>query len=982
MSRTGWSLLSIPSALVSLITAFPAPVLGGPLFPNPVYTVGSNPYTLGMADFNRDGIPDLVTANFGNGYDGGGGDVSVLFGHGDGTFSKETRVPTSQHPSEVSAADIDGDGVGDLILTYWPLGQAVVMRGQGDGTFGSEVPLITDGVYRVHLADINDDNVPDLIQEIASASGGFVPLLGNGDGTFAAAPPVVPGATYGATVADLNGDGHDDVLVVPYVAGVEAHEMLALLGAGDGSFAPAGTLDVGEFLLDASSADLDGDGFEDLAVITYHYRGGINTDVALYFSNGDGTFTAGPKEIEEDLTALVASDRNGDGIQDFVRIGSGSVEPYLGSGNRTYTKMEAFFYTGFDNRGTQAADFDRDGRIDLALVANFSEAVFIYSGNASSGFGPPIDTTLRDAFFGGLVTDDFNGDGHLDMAAAILDQDEVAIKLGVGDGTFGAEMRFPAGVGPLYMASADVNSDALKDLVISLRNWHSEYPDPIPPGGLVTLLGNGDGTFQAPTAPVASGALPSAMHVSDVDGDGTIDAIVANWGDGFLQPDLSYFHGLGDGTFAPDVRLSAGTEDHYPYGWTSPMGVSSGDFDRDGKRDIAVSVDGLPAPGVAGSVRILPGLGGGSFAPFVTVGETVSSAGLTVSDLDGDGTDDIAVADPASYVAYDPGGLYTLLNDGTGQFAQSGLLKAGIGPFDVQVADMTGDGIGDLVSSLNAGYLAILPGLGGGAYGDPINFGFFGTPLALVVGNFDGDSLRDLLVISSSGTFVLHHQAQAAPPLEIEASIAFAGRSGTLTWSTNAETDLIGFNIVEQTAHGTRKVNAAIIPCTQCVSGLGDTYSFLVRKHRSGRSLFIEAVHSDHSTELFGPARVEARPEPGCNDPRDGRAVPCVLGSRAARRASFPEAVAVQLEARSPKRSPGTLRSLPSTIRPGQIVGELLPISRRPGTGCYANGTQWTTNAQSNVYWSSSTNTSSPTNAWAMDLFSRETNGGSKTLNL
>ena len=164
MSRAGWSRLAIHFALVSLITVSAAPALGGPLFPNPVYTVGSNPYTLGMADFNRDGIPDLVTANFGAGYDGGPGDVSVLFGHGDGTFSNETRVPTSQHPSEVSAADVDGDGVGDLILTFWPLGQAVLMRGQGDGTFGSEELIIADGVYRVHLADINDDNVPDLIQ--------------------------------------------------------------------------------------------------------------------------------------------------------------------------------------------------------------------------------------------------------------------------------------------------------------------------------------------------------------------------------------------------------------------------------------------------------------------------------------------------------------------------------------------------------------------------------------------------------------------------------------------------------------------------------------------------------------------------------------------------------------------------------------------------------------------------------------------------
>lgn len=872
MRHTGWSLLSIPFSLFSLISAFPVPASGAPLFPNPVYTVGSNPYYLGMADFNRDGINDLATANFGAGYDGGVGDVSVLLGHGDGTFSNETRVPTSQHPSEVIAADFDGDGVGDLIATFYAQGEAVLMRGRGDGTFGSE-EIIAQGVNRLHLADVNDDNVPDLIQEISQVSGGFVALLGNGDGTFSAAAPVVPGISSDATVADLNGDGHDDVLVLPFVTGQASHELLALLGAGDGTFTAAGTFDLGDQFLVASAADLDGDGREDLAVGTYHYRGGLNEDVTLYFSNGDGTFTTGPKQEEADLRSVIAFDRNGDGIQDFVRIGSfGTVDPFLGNGNRTFTPLP-FFYTGPYIYGTQAADFDGDGRLDLALQDNFGEAIFIYAGNASGGFGPPVDTTLRDSFLGGLVTDDFNGDGHLDLAAAILGEDEVAIKLGAGDGTFGAETRFPAGVGPLFVASADVNGDAFKDLVIGLRNWHSDIPDPIPPGSFVVLLGNGDGTFQAPAAPVVSGILPLAMHVSDVDDDGAIDVILANGSDASVgppQPDLSYFHGRGDGSFDPDVRLSVGTENHYPYGWTRPEGVSSGDFDGDGRHDIAVAVSGLIGAGVPGAVRILRGLGGGAFASPVTVGQTVSSAGLAVSDLDANGSDDIAITDPASYVAYDPGGLYTLLNDGSGQFAQSPLLKVGIGPFDVQVADMTGDGIDDLVSTLNAGYLAILPGLGGGTYGAPINFGLFGAPLALVIGNFDADSRRDLLVISSSGTFVLHGQGQAPPPLQIDARLAFEGKLGTLTWSTNAETDLVGFNIVEQTKHGPRNLNASLILCIECTSGSGASYSFAVRRQHSGRPLYIEAVHSDHSTDLFGPVR-PMRPDPGRVEPGDDR---------------------------------------------------------------------------------------------------------------
>src|SRR5215470_220410 len=111
MSCIHWSHMIASFLLVSAILTAGSASQAAPLFPNPVYEVGSNPYGLGMADFNRDGVQDLVVANFGAGYDGLSGDVSVLIGHGDGTFSSEMRIPTSQHASDALAADVDGDGV-------------------------------------------------------------------------------------------------------------------------------------------------------------------------------------------------------------------------------------------------------------------------------------------------------------------------------------------------------------------------------------------------------------------------------------------------------------------------------------------------------------------------------------------------------------------------------------------------------------------------------------------------------------------------------------------------------------------------------------------------------------------------------------------------------------------------------------------------------------------------------------------------------
>jgi hypothetical protein len=616
----------LPAIAAIVLATLPgvAPVAAAPLFPNPVYTLGSNPYGLGMVDFNRDGFLDLVSANYGQGYDGGPGDFSVILGRGDGTFSDETRFPSSQHPTNALAGDFDGDGIGDVILTFWPTGQAVLLRGLGDGTFGPEEPFpggpyASISIYRMSLADFNDDAIPDVVIETGTSVGGFQAFIANGDGTFTPGPVVADGLTTYPVAADFTGDGRDDVAILRYDAYSFAHEVLIYTGNGDGTFLFAGALVLGEDLLATSAADLDGDGFADLGVSIYHlHDSGLNTDMALFFSNADGTFSAGPRWNETYVVGLLAFERNGDGIQDFVRIEDGALTPFLGSGPRTWSALPSLG-TGFDVRGYGAGDFNRDGRRDVAVQANFSEAVFTYDTNADGGFGPPpVDPTFTDSSIGGLVTDDFNGDGHLDVASVLLDQASISVRLGHGDGTFGPETRYPAGVGPTFLASADMNRDGARDLVVSLRNWYFEVPIPVPAGDVVVLPGQGDGTFGPPLAPAVSGVFPLAMHVADFDGDGTPDVVVANGTDEnqLTEPDVSFFHALGDGTLAPMVRLSVGAGNYYPNGWTSPTGFTSADYDGDGHRDLVVTVSGIPYGAIApGAVRLLAGLPEGASPP-------------------------------------------------------------------------------------------------------------------------------------------------------------------------------------------------------------------------------------------------------------------------------------------------------------------------------------------------------------------------------
>jgi hypothetical protein len=183
-----------------------------------------------------------------------------------------------------------------------------------------------------------------------------------------------------------------------------------------------------------------------------------------------------------------------------------------------------------------------------------------------------------------VVAGDFNGDGVPDLAvgasgdAATQQPVTVAILLGQGDGTFQpaqysviAANRVSAAPSSA-LAVGDVNGDGNLDLVATSAS------------AVVILTGAGDGTFQQATFPISSGA--SSIALADIDGDGNLDLVIAHIGG-----DMSYLLGNGDGTFQ--------SETHFP-GGASPAWTAIGDFNRDGKPDLAVA-DSLQS----GSVAIL-----------------------------------------------------------------------------------------------------------------------------------------------------------------------------------------------------------------------------------------------------------------------------------------------------------------------------------------------------------------------------------------
>ncbi|HYS06692.1 MAG TPA: VCBS repeat-containing protein [Candidatus Dormibacteraeota bacterium] len=864
---------------VGLLSAGPiltAPVWGQPQFPNPVYEVGTNPYGLVKADFDGDGIADLVASDYGYGPNSANlpaGGLAFLRGLGDGVFEEAVPISMLSGPASVLTADVNGDGRPDLLCesfsASYPNGIISLRLNLGGGAFAAEQLLVNGGGIDLRVGDFNGDGRPDFLLNAWDGQGYLVVHFGNGDGTFFAAPRFAVGSSFDTAVADVNEDGRDDVVMMSYPAGPSdppppQNAVLTFLSRGDGGFDAGPSIPLGEYGYLPFPVDLDGDGFVDLALNTFHWDGGNGSvgPFLTFFGHGDGTFEPGPVNLTSIAYDVEPADVNGDGFTDILTIGDSDLTVHLGNGDRTYSPVAGYVRAGSNARKVVIGDWEGDGLLDVAVLSNFSGAVFTFAGNGDGTFGPRPIASLSDALLEGVATGDFNGDGRLDIVAGRVVADDVAVLLGNGDGTFGAQVLYPAGISPLAVSVADFNRDGRLDLAVLDANWHDFAPDPIPEGSLSILFGNGDGTFGAPVQ-YPSGGLALALAVGDVNGDGAPDAVIANsHGRGGESSDLSVFLNDGSGVLGSPTTLALDVADYFPYGWTSPAALAIGDVTGDKHADIAVAIRGLlyrdPTP-IPGKLTVIPGNGDGTFQAGFTVVEGDDASSVAVGDLNNDGRLDLVFGDPSSYSTFRPGAVQVILAGPGGSLQPLARAEAGQGPLSLGIADFNGDAIPDLTVSNNGGYLAVLPGVGDGTFGTRTNYGLFGTPVAAIQGDFNSDGRSDLMVVTEVGAFVLANQSglRLAVTATVSNNNTLGKGSGVVSWTTSTETDVRGFNVVILDSHGRLQLNNVLIRCEQCTTGVGASYTTLLPKHKSGRNIYIEVVHRSGRIETFGPARKE-----------------------------------------------------------------------------------------------------------------------------
>lgn len=633
------------------------------------YDIGGNAWAVAAGDLNGDGRADLAVAN------GGAGNVNLFYGTPGGTFSRGEDLDASGPASvlirdfnsdglqdlavsgefavsvrlgmkggtlgpsiesqaspayAMAAGDLNGDGVLDLLISgteYWWGG---VMLGLGDGRFVWHDGVPGNTATNAELADLNKDGALDVLT--VDVNGVIRVGLNDGSGAFTFGPTMQAGyLDYTLAVADFDGDGVLDV--ASGGRGSSYNELSIFPGIGDGTFRQRLVYPMGG-LFGLVSADLDDDGRDDLVLESQAYD--IGPILLRLYGRAEGGI--GPQALQVKTftppAGLDLGDLDRDGHSDLVAAVQS--QALWGVGSWLWDGHGGFeYWQGIGVQPRPAVplldDLNGDGIRDLVLASAAVQVCFgftcqtivpgdnrSYLGTAGGGF--QWVSTFDQGKVGPPVLADFNGDGLPDLAH--IAASEVWLRPGIGNGTFGAERKYPLiGRNLAALAAGDFNEDGRADLVVTVFQafgWPSVW----------VLPGRSDGLGEA--VPLGTSSGSHDLEIGDVDGDGHQDIVVLDE-ETYQEFRLWVLEGHGDLTFASSsIELPRALS-----------AIELGDFDNDGLDDIVMRDTThlslrLSAADPA-DVRI---------QNFTTLGVSAISHDMAAGDIDGDGRLDLAVSTP------------------------------------------------------------------------------------------------------------------------------------------------------------------------------------------------------------------------------------------------------------------------------------------------------------------------------------------------
>jgi len=396
----------------------------------------------------------------------------------------------------------------------------------------------------VAVADLNGDGKLDLVaadmwQGGGSVAGEVAVLMGNGDGTFQPAVVYSTGAYDAEAVAvgDVNGDGVPDLVVVNDCGSVDQYDnctsgtaLSVLLGNGDGTFQPAAVYSTElAATYSLAMADLRGIGILDLVVPSECLNPDCQTGaVSVFLGNGDGTFQPGVSYSTAGRysDSVAIGDLNGNGVPDLIVAEhdtsggtEGAAAVLMGNGDGTFQPAVLYDSGGPYADWVAVADLRNNGTLDAVLANGYGDTIVgVLLGNGDGTFQSPISYNLGGVLMEEVAIRDVNGDGIPDLAVvdeckktkdgACFGDGQVKVLLGNGDGTFQAPILYGSGgYGGWAIAIGDVNGDGRADLIVT-NFWESPY---VQEGTVAVLLNE---TSYTTTTTLTSSPNPSQVNQS------------------------------------------------------------------------------------------------------------------------------------------------------------------------------------------------------------------------------------------------------------------------------------------------------------------------------------------------------------------------------------------------------------------------------------------------------------------------------------
>jgi hypothetical protein len=754
---------------------------GGSLGPFTTYGTGLNPSDVfAIASGNLEGspAPDLVVTSLGS------GGFRVLANNGAGNFFPTNAFGVGSSAEQPVIADMNGDGFNDVVVGRFSGGGVNItyMNGSGSSLFNAGLPGAP--VTGVTVGDFNGDGRRDIA---AAGFGGHVVhvYLNQGPTNFPnflmTTLSSLGSSPIGIASADLDGDSDLDLAVTNR----DSNTVALLSNNGAGGFLPLGTVStggLGSSTFGIEAGDLDRDGDRDIVVALRNQN-----QIQVLRNNGGFSFIPeSPINVPSSPFAIDLADFNNDRRLDIAVSHQSSVVSLLLNTTPTANVIDvtpdprSTAVSTIDvafNGPITGATFDRN---DLSLTrhggpnlitpavtvshligdthrisglgaltaAHGNYQLSINLANILDGAAQPLpieivsDTwtkadppaTFTANLFAvptnnltGIVADDFNVDGNVDVAVATGSTSAAFVAFGNGGGLLGPFATYGTGLSQadqFAIASGNLQGSPAPDLVVT--GFSS--------GAFRILENNGAGNF-SPTVGFGVGSTVEQPVIADMNGDGFNDVVVGRFSGGGVN--VTYMNGSGGILFS--MNLPSPTV----------IGVTIGDFNGDGRRDIA-------AAGFGGSAVFVylnqgpPHFPNFSIASFSSGG--AGPTGIVSADLDGDTDLDLAVTNNQSEtVAF-------LSNNGGGGFVFQGAFSTGGSGFStvgIETGDLDGDGDNDVIVALRLqNQIRVLRNSGGFNFvvESPINVA--AGPFSLDVADFNEDGRRDIAIGHQSANVV------------------------------------------------------------------------------------------------------------------------------------------------------------------------------------------------------------------------------------